>query len=68
MNITCRIIGTDSQLIEQLTVTVDVWDPPALKRVEAAARDWVAQHNMRYISDIFSQGEFRAWVEPRDTA
>ena len=68
MNITCRIIGTDSQLFEQLTVTVDVWGPPALKRVEAVARDWAAQHNMRYISDIFSQGEFRAWVEPRSTS
>lgn len=37
--------------------------PSLIKIAEAEAREWAAQNGMRVITDTFSQGAYRAWVE-----
>ena len=66
MQIEARIISaSNSRPIHK----IDVIDSrPGLTRdlirvAEAEAREWAAQNGMRVVTDTFSQGAYRAWVE-----
>ena len=37
---------------------------PVIYAAEQAAREWALSHGHKVVSDIVSQGEYRAWVQP----
>ena len=66
MNIEARIISAhNSRPLHK----IDVIDshpgltPGLIKVAEAEAREWAAQNGMRVVTDTFSHGAYRAWVE-----
>ena len=38
---------------------------PVIHAAEQAAKTWARENGHKVISDIVSQGEYRAWVEPK---
>jgi len=66
MNIEARIINANTcRAIHK----IDVADgcpgltPTLVRLAESEVREWAKQHSMRVITDTFSQGAYRAWVD-----
>ncbi len=49
------VIGTDSQRIAVLQAPFD--------QAEKVAREFLSNAGLKFISDIFSMGEYRVWAE-----
>ena len=63
----CRIISTSAQRLHTFTAATTATtnqQRPLVRLAEDEAREWAEQHGMRVVSDIISQGVYRAWVEP----
>lgn len=41
---------------------------PVIYAAEQAAKTWARENGHKVISDIVSQGEYRAWAEPKRSA
>jgi hypothetical protein len=66
MQITAYIITTRGKRMNTITVTTDSpgLDRATIHAAEQAAKGWAADNQHKVVSDIVSQGEYRAWVEP----
>ena len=64
MKLNCHIISTQSQRLATISVeTLSAgMDRTTIRAAEQAAKTWAAQNGRTIVSDIFSQGEYRAWV------
>lgn len=64
MTLTGHIISTSGKRLSRIEVEASGMSRATIRQAELLAREWAAEHGMRVVSDIVSQGECRAWVEP----
>jgi hypothetical protein len=66
MNLTTYIISTRGQRLATLTATTTSagLDRATIHAAEVAAKQWATDNSHKVVSDIVSQGAYRAWVEP----
>jgi hypothetical protein len=66
MQLTAHIIATRGKRMDTITVTTKSpgLDRATIHAAEQAAKGWARDNQHKVISDIVSQGEYRAWVEP----
>lgn len=64
MKLNCHIISTQSERLATISVeTLSAGiDRATIRAAEQAAKTWAAQNDRAVVCDIFSQGEYRAWV------
>lgn len=66
MNLTAHIVSTRGKRLHTFNAitTSPGLDRATISLAEQEAKDWARQNAHRVVSDIVSQGEYRAWVEP----
>jgi hypothetical protein len=66
MNLQAHIISTRGKRLHSIQVVTASTglDRVTISLAEQEARDWARTNGHKVISDIVSQGEYRAWVEP----
>jgi hypothetical protein len=66
MNLNAHIISTRGKRLHSFTaITPSAGiDRVTISLAEQEAKDWARDHGHKVVSDIVSQGEYRAWVEP----
>jgi hypothetical protein len=66
MNLNAHIISTRGKRLRSIKVVTPSLglDRVTISLAEQEARDWARTNGHKVISDIVSQGEYRAWVEP----
>lgn len=64
MTLTGHIINTSGQRLSRIEVETTGMSRATICKAEQLARKWATEHGYKFITDIVSQGEYRAWVEP----
>lgn len=66
MKLNAHILTTAGKRLRSATIETDSpgLDRPTIHAAEQFARQWARDNDHRVLSDIVSQGEYRAWVEP----
>ena len=66
MTLNGHIISTRGQRLHSIEIPMapQGLTRPVIYAAEQAAREWARNNGHKVVSDIVSQGEYRAWVQP----